>query len=159
MSNELLQKVKRILGQNEITSEEHAAIQSRMAYETHTLIMRGIRRMYDRSHPFQETLSNAVAPAGGTYDIQPAFDCSVRYDSILALLPVGITAASLTIGENVLPLLSVSVATTGVTQVLLSPIGLEAERSDPRKITLVGNGTGPYFIGLFGHAFERFDRA
>jgi len=92
--------------------------------------------------------------SGGVITIQAAFSSEVRIESILAMLPVGITAAVIKLGNRILPLYTGPI-TTVQTTVSLQGLGIILNGSDERFFSWTGAATSGYYVGLSGHTAER----
>jgi hypothetical protein len=103
---------------------------------------------YGDQNPFDIT----QAPGGIT--IPAAFSSEVRIESIFVSLPVGITAATLRLGDRFIPLYN-GVATTVQTILNIQGIGFILNGSDERFLTWTGTATTGYFIALNGHTAGR----
>lgn len=117
-------------------------------------LIRQNRQTYDRSKPVDEYEYNQ-GPFAGPVIIQPQFGLTVRFDTIIFSLPIGITAAVLQIGRRFIPLLQVGAATTAQTIGTLQEVGIIAEGNDLRQLVFTGTPTSGYYIGLNGFRLER----
>jgi hypothetical protein len=92
--------------------------------------------------------------SGGVVDIRAAFSCEVRIESILAILPVGITSARLKLGERIIPIYNGPITTTQ-TKFSVEQTGIILNGSDDRWLSWTGTATSGYYVGLSGHWTER----
>lgn len=140
----------------ELSEDEHAEAQLKLLFGMRQELIRANRQLYNHANPFEEYYGILDPQPAGDFEIQPTFSMPSRIESAFASLPVGITSAILTLGtERKIPLY-VGAATTTQTIVSLRDVGIEVTDNDRRILTLAGTMTSGFFIGLYGHAYERF---
>ncbi len=124
-----------------------------MLYQIMLDMRRLARQNFDAANPVDEWMSSSqVIPSPVT--IMRDYDLPERIESIAAWLPVGITAATLQLGQRFIPLYS-GVATTLITFVNPTGLGIIVGPDDKRELTYVGAATSGLAIGLMGHTLER----
>lgn len=132
---------------------EQAKLQMLFAHRQE--LLRQSRKLYDYSHPVDEWVSDAT-PNAGPIEIQPDYEIPERIEQITASLPIGITSATLQLGQrNIILAAHGATATTSQTLVSLSYIGMILGRSDRRVLSFTGVPTTGFYIGLGGHCIER----
>lgn len=146
------------LKHDNLTPEEFRAALLQLNYAMFRSMNRLSRALYDARHPAEEYQYGATIDPKGVV-IQPQWEGKVRIETILASVPIGATAATLTLGNSiVIPLLQTPPAspTTSQTLVNIQNLGILLNRSDQRIFSVTGTTTSPFFVGLYGHAFEMF---
>lgn len=114
-------------------------------------LRRANRQLFDHSNPVDEF---EIIGTSGTTTIKTDFDSTEIYTALLYCLPLGTTTASLQIGTNrVIPLYS---GTALVVQqpVILPNLGIIADASDRRTLTVAGASNNGY-VNLIGHLLGR----
>lgn len=111
------------------------------------------RQNFDSSNPVDECVTSAL-PVLSPVTIMRDYDIPERIESITVLLPVGITSATLQLGTRFLPLYS-GVATTLITPVNFTGLGIIISPDDVRQLTFVGTATSGLAVCLAGHCLER----
>lgn len=123
-------------------------------------MLRGMRNRFDHSHPVDEYQSTTGVPTGGRLDIQPTYDIPERIESILAVIPIGVQAATLQLGDRIFSLLGAAAPTTVATIVSLNGLGIIIGQSDERVLLMSPvPAAGPTHIELMGWADELFGNA
>jgi len=122
-----------------------ASIQSKM--------MRNYANPVDE-YEYNQSAIDITTLQGNAINIQPAFSSEVRIESIIASLPVGITAASLQLGKRFIPMYAGPI-TTVQTIFKIEHTGIIINGSDDRFLSWTGTATSGYYIGLSGHTAER----
>lgn len=117
------------------------------------------RKLYNWSNPVHEEfvgVSGATLQDGQSgFVIPPNYEIQERIESFLIVLPIGITAANLKLGQAIIPLYS-GVATTALTVLNGGGnLGFILDRDSARELQLTGTITSGFYAGLFGHALER----
>jgi hypothetical protein len=132
-------------------SAEHLHVVTQAAI--HKQLLRIARQTYNTSRPLDEYAGvNSPPPLNVSWLAEYAI--TVRVESILASLPVGITSATLQLGQRYIPMYN-GPATTA--QLLWNPqgLGIILGESDNRAIVFTGAPTSGYFVQLSGYALER----
>lgn len=130
---------------------EQAKLQMLFAHRQE--LRRQSRKLYDYSHPVDEWVSDAT-PNAGPIEIQPDYEIPERIEHIFASLPVGITAATLQLGQRNIILYSGG-ALGAQTLVSISYTGMILGRSDRRVLSFTGTPTTGFYLGFTGHCIER----
>lgn len=139
---------------NELSETEHDETILRLLFHIRQQNIRQNRQLFDHSRPVDEYTGSPDPQPAGDYEIQPNYSSTVRVESILASLPVGITGAVLQLGrERLIPLYSGAATTTQVL-VNLQGLGVMLTDNDRRVLTLTGASTTGFFIALSGWVFE-----
>lgn len=139
---------------SEMTEAQSQETMLKLLFHIRQQNIRQNRQLFDHSRPTDEYFSSPDPQPAGDFTIQRDYDQTVRIESILASLPIGITSAVLKLGrERTIPLYS-GVATT--TQTLVNPqnLGMMLTENDERILTLTGTMTSGFFIALAGWRFE-----
>ena len=139
----------------ELTHDDMQEAQLKMLVAIRQETIRQSRQLYNHSNPVDEYFSMPDAPTAGDFEIQPDFEIWENYNSILASLPVGMTSAVLQFGRERKIILYSGAATTVQTIININGVGIVANRSDRRVLTLTGTMTTGFHIELMGHALER----
>lgn len=145
---------------NETTTGD--ALLSAMAH--HALELdRQSRMLYDHSRPVDEYISTPGWPAGGYIEVTPTYEIHERIESILAVIPIGVTNAQLQLGDRWLTLYQ-GVALTSSLMVNLHNLGIIIGRDDARYLQLTpgaqpGGATGGVHLELMGFADEIWGKA
>lgn len=116
-------------------------------------LKRQSRKLYDHSNPVDEYESSLGVPASNMVEIQPSYEIAERIECIFASLPVGITAATLQLGDRQIVLYN-GAATVLQTIVTVQGTGMILNRNDVRRLTFTGAPTTGFYIGLTGHTME-----
>lgn len=110
-------------------------------------------KLYDHSHPVDEYAAFPSVPSSGDILWQPDYELPARIESLSVVLPVGITSATLYLGERAIPLYSAAVSTS-LTLINWTNLGYILNRSDVRKLSFGAPLGAPGFIALSGHCLE-----
>jgi hypothetical protein len=111
------------------------------------------RQNFDVSNPVEEYQTSAT-PVVSPITLMRNYDIPERIESFLVLLPVGITSATLQLGDRFMQLYQ-GAATAVVTLVTASNLGIILSPDDVRQLTFVGAATSGASVFLFGHCLER----
>lgn len=137
----------------ELFSRDDGAMLLKLMYAQHQELLRQSRKLFDYSHPVDEYQWGNV-PADGEIIITPNWQIPERIENITVSLPVGITGATLRLGDRQIPLYQ-GTATTAQTLVSLPNLGIVLEETSLRQLTFTGAATSPFYVALSGHCLER----
>jgi hypothetical protein len=111
-------------------------------------------RAFDYSHPVDEYAPQGSPGAVQSLTVQPDYDMPERITTIMVIIPVGATGASLQLGQRTWQLYSGAALTTPA--ILPMPVhGVILNSDDPRILTLTGTITSQPYVGLTGFALTR----
>lgn len=118
---------------------------------------RMLRKLFEYSHPVDEYISSAGAPASNPVEWQPSWEHPEKIDHIIFSVPVGTTSAVLTLGDRTITLYAGAALTAALTNSL--PVGgMILGRDDARFLNLLPLA-GPFHIELCGYADEIWGNA
>lgn len=137
---------------HELTDHERAVL-GHLFHQSKELT-RISRQLFNHANPVDEYQTSSFG-ADLTYIWYADYEITERIEGILVSLPVGITSATLTLGQRNIVLYS-GAATTVQTLVNLNGLGMELERSDRRQLTVTGVPTTPFHVELMGYVQERY---
>jgi hypothetical protein len=137
----------------EKTHEEHEAEVIALLRSIAHDMRRQRRANFNTSNPVDEAAYGPALPSG-TIDIQRDYDLPERIQAILYSIPVGATAATIQLGQRVIPLYSGAALATQLVNSLTN-LGLIVGPDERRTLTVAGALTSGFFIALQGYAFER----
>jgi hypothetical protein len=140
-------------------SKEEAFLRTQMAL--HAELRRLSRQAYDHSRPVDEYKWLSSPPQAAAVDTYPAsatwladYTMPVRIESIMYSLPVGITGATVQLGQVHIPLYAGGATTAQIVN-SLPGLGIILDEVDQRMIWFQGAPTSGFSINLAGFALER----
>lgn len=145
--------LKSLLQKGKLEEHEAEGAKIRLQLELHQVVMRIFRQLYQRANPVDEWVDGMVNAATNQAQIQPDYNLE-RIESILAVVPAGVTSMTLTLGQRVIPLYAG--AALGASEIVNpTGMGIILTENDKRIINFTGTATQPFYCGLMGHVLER----
>lgn len=135
----------------ELTDHERAVLGT--LFHQRKTLTRISRQAFNHANPVDEFQTSSFDGAL-VYRWYADYEIPERIEGILVSLPVGITGATLQLGQRYIPLYS-GAATTLQTLINLNGLGLILDRSDARILSVTGAPTTPFHVELTGYALER----